>query len=194
MIDVIFPTVPGREDSLARCVASYEQNTAPDAITITVIRGQDTVGKAWIEGMAKTSEPFVHLSCDDIEMASPTWAAACVEVASDGKLPAPIVRRPDGSVESAGGDMNRAHCLIEDIQADGTEVDFTPLPFMSREQADQIGMIEAHYMTDVFVSYKGRQFGYPTVVTHGYEVTHHHENPGRRTVTAEDHVLFNAAL
>jgi hypothetical protein len=193
-IDVVIPTVEGREDSLARCIASYEENTAPGVLEFIVVENEPTCGQAWIKGTAGSKAPYVHLTADDLEVTSATWAGVCMETTDAGELPCPIVRRPDGSIESCGGDMNKPACLISEMQPDRTPVDFSVLPFFSREQADRIGMIGAHYMTDVYASHRGRQLGYETVVCHGYELIHHRSNVRRLDISAEDHRLYNEAL
>ena len=179
---------------MERCLASYEKNTAEGAISFIVVRDEETCGKAWIKGMELANSPYVHLTCDDLEITSPTWAGVCCETVDAGQLPCPVVYRPSGTIESCGGDMSSGGCLISTMQPDKTPTDFTVVPFMSREQADAIGMIEAHYMTDVYVSHQGRKLGYETVVRHGYEFTHHHSNVKRRNVTPDDHRLYNEAM
>lgn len=193
-IDLIIPTVAGREDSLARCVDSYERNTAPGVLNVIVIRGRPTVGIAWQEGIEQSTASYVHLSCDDLEMVSPVWAGACVEVADSGRLPCPVVRRPDGSLESCGGDMRAPACLISQLQNDGTEVDFTTVPFGTREQVEAIGMHDGHYLTDTYFSHKGRNLGWPTVVTTGYEFIHHHSNVGRLSPNTADSRIYAEAM
>lgn len=194
MIDVIVPTVTGREADLERCIASYEKHTAEGVLTFFVIRDEETVGSAWKKGIELSTAPYVALTNDDCEITSPTWAGVCCETVDAGQLPCPIVRRPSGSIESAGGDMNAPACLITEVQPDKTLVDFTTIPFFSREQADAIGMIAAHYMTDVYASHKGRQLGYETVLRHGYEFIHHHSNVKRRTPTPDDNRLYDEAM
>lgn len=194
MIDVVIPTVTGREDSLVRCIESYERNTASGVLNFIVVHDEPTCGLAWIKGMEASKAPYVHLTADDLEVTSPTWAGVCMETVDAGELPCPIVCRPDGSIESSGGDMNAPACLISELQPDSTPVDFTVLPFFSREQADAIGMIGAHYMTDVYASHRGRQLGYETVVRDGYELIHHRSNVHRLDPSAEDHRLYNEAL
>ena len=179
MIDVVLPTVTGREADLARLIESYDRNTAPDVLTFIVIKDEETVGKAWKKGMELATAPYVALSCDDLEVTSDTWAGVCCETVDEGLLPCPVVHRPDGSLESCGGDMNSGGCLISTMQPDKTQCDFTVVPFMSREQADAIGMHEGHYLTDTYVSHKGRQLGYETVVRTGYAFTHYHSNVKR---------------
>lgn len=193
-IDIVIPTVTGREDTLARCVESYERHTVRGIYNLIVITDEETCGKAWLRGMEKAQCDHIHLTCDDLEVTSPTWAGACMEAVANGKMPAPIVRRPDGSLESCGGDMNAMHCLISKLQPNGAEVDFSPVPFGSREQVEAIGMHPGHYETDTYFSHKGRELGWPTVVTYGYEFMHHHSNVKRRSPTPDDHRLYVEAM
>lgn len=192
-IDVVIPTVTGREDSLARCMRSYQQ-TAPDC-NLIVVWDHPTVGIAWKKGMAEATAPYVHLSCDDLEVSEEGWAEACIRKVDEGKLPAPIIWTPGGTLESCGGRLGSGDGDLErEMQEDGAETDFTVVPFMSAEQAERIGMIDAHYLADTYVSYRGRQLGIPTVVTHEYEFVHHWEQVGRRSITEEDRKLFDEAL
>lgn len=191
-IDVIIPTVTGREDSLARCMASYQQ-TEPDA-NLIVVWDRPTVGIAWKTGLEQSVSPYVHLTCDDLEVSEPDWAEKCCAVVDDGKLPAPIVWKPTGELESCGGDLGGGDDLIREMREDGSPVDFTTVPFLSREQADRIGMIDSHYLADTFVSHRGRQLGIETVIVHGYEFVHHWEMEKRREISPQDRALFDKAL
>jgi len=189
MIDVIVPTIEGREESLERCLASFP------GLNHIVVRGQDSCGAAWIEGIKRSSGDYLLLSADDIEAQDDTWIEPCVEAVDDGYLPAPIVYRPDGSVESAGGDMNAPACLLHEIQPDWTPVDFTPMPFVSRDQIRKTRVIPSHMMCDVWVSHRGRQLGYETVLRHDYKLIHHHEMIGRKSYTdADDRRIFAEAI
>lgn len=186
-IDLIVPTVEGREESLDRCVASF-LDTNP-----IIVRNQPTCGLAWIEGIRRSSADYLILCADDIEAIDPAYET-CIETIDTGFLPCPVIHRPNGSVESAGGDMNAPACLLSDTQADWTPVDFVPLPFVSREQIKRIRMIESHYMTDVWVSHRGRQLGYETVLRTSWTLTHHHEMTGRKQPTPEDRHIYSEAM
>lgn len=177
MVDVIVPTIPGREESLERCLTSFGKRT--DDLNTIVMRESKTCGEGWLKGLELSEAPYVLLVADDIECASDSWFEVCREVADEGLLPCPRVWTPDGSVESQGGDMNAMGHIIARYQKDRTPVDFTTVPFMSREQADAIGMIETQYGCDTWVSYRGRQLGYETVLTHGYDLVHHQHPVGR---------------
>jgi GT2 family glycosyltransferase len=193
MIDVVIPTVSGREESLARCIDSYRRHSSREPNFI-IIEGEPTCGEAWIAGLELATEDYVHLTCDDIEVVDDKWLGSCVSTVRQGCLPCPLVRRPDGSIESCGGDMSFPNCLIPGEQPSGTRVDFTVLPFMSREQVDRIGMIPSHYLSDTWVSYRGRALGYPTFYVAGYEVVHHHESTGRLGPSSKDREIFDRAL
>jgi hypothetical protein len=193
LIDVVIPTVAGREDSLDRLIDSCKANTAAH-LDFIVVRDEPTCGRAWQRGLTLCTNPFVWLACDDLEVTSPTWAGAAIEVVDAGQIPCPLIHRPDGSIESCGGDMSAPACLLTSKSDDGTPVDFTPSPFLSLEMAQEIGMHAGHYSTDVYVSHKGRRLGYPTVVCKDFQLTHHHSMVKRRQPTAEDTALYRAAL
>ena len=79
--------------------------------------------------------------------------------------------------------MAASGCLLTDVRPNRAPVDFTPMPFLSRAQIERIGMIPSHMMCDVWVSHRGRQLGYETVLLHDYRLIHHHEMTGRKSDT-----------
>lgn len=190
MVDLIVPTVSGREESLERCLASF-----PDFNPI-VLRGFQTCGNAWQNGIKRSDADYLLLCADDIQcIGEEGWIDTCIETIDQGLIPAPIVYRPSGNIESAGGDMNAAGCLIDTIQPDGTQVDFTVMPFVSREQIEAIGMIPSHMMCDVWVSHRGRQLGYETVLRHDFKLRHYREMTGRKNGTDPlDRQIYNHAM
>lgn len=192
-IDIVVPTVTGREETLERCLASYAQFTQVSYKPI-IVKDEETCGVAWGKGMSLSTAPYVHLTCDDLELRGEGWDEACIETADSGLLPCPIVYRPNGELESCGGDMGRGQNLITTVQPDGTYCDFTVVPFMSREQADAIGMVDSHYKSDVFVSHRGRQLGYETVVRIPYAFTHYSSDVKRRSPTPEDEHFYNRGM
>ena len=189
MIDLVVPTIPGREESLDRCLESFH------GVNRIVIRDEKTCGAGWTQGIRRSSGEYLVLCCDDVEAHPDLDLDACVEAVEQGYLPAPIVYRPDGSLESAGGDMSAPRCLLSEIQPDWTPVDFTPLPFVSREQIKKIRMIPSHMMCDVWVSHRGRTLGYETVLRHPFRLIHHHEMTGRKSGTDPvDRKIFAEAM
>lgn len=177
-IDLIVPTIRGREESLERCLESYERHSLVDLNQI-VIQDSETCGWGWARGLRVSSAPYVLFACDDQECISPTFAQVCIETVEKGLIPCPRVWHPDGSIESNGGDMDHFRHVIGRPQKDWTPVDYTTIPFLSREMADAIGSLEIHYSSDVWMSYRGRQLGWETVLRHGYDIRHWTHAVGR---------------
>lgn len=174
-IEAIIPTVKGREASLERLLASLPPSVAP-----RVIEDSKTCGWGWELGMELSTADYLLLACDDQEFLGEQWVDICVETVEEGLLPCPRVWLPNGAIESQGGDMDAFAHIIGRPQKDRTLVDYTTIPFLSAKQAQEIGMLaDLHYCTDVWVSYRGRQLGYETVLRHGFDVRHWHEAPHR---------------
>lgn len=176
-VDLIVPTIPGREESLERCIASFE--AVCDDLTAIVVKDSASCGEGWIEGLGRSEGSHVALVADDLELVSDVWPECCIAVTDDGLIPCPRVYTPDEIVESQGGDMNAHGHIISRHRKDGSPCDFTTVPFLSREQIDKIGMLPIHYSCDVWVSYRGRQLGYETVLCHGFDLIHYQEQVGR---------------
>ena len=174
-VDAIIPTIPGREESLARLLRSL-----PADVGTIIIRDSETCGAGWTEGIERSDADYLLLACDDQEFLGPDWLDRCIETVDAGLIPCPRVWLPDGTIESQGGDMNAFAHVDPRPKRDWTPVDYTTVPFLRRGMAGQIGMLaDCHYCTDVWVSYRGRQLGYETVLRHGFDVRHHREPVGR---------------
>jgi hypothetical protein len=178
LITVVVPTVPGRERSLERCRAAFLERSDGATLELLVIEGRPTCGIAWQDGADASSGDYIHFAADDHEPHEGWWRPA-VEACKQDMLPCPVVYNPDGSVQSAGGDLNAPNCLRTSVGADWEPVPFTPVPFLNRDQWDEIGMVPLHYFTDVWVSERGRLLGFETVLRTGWELTHHNEPAGR---------------
>lgn len=176
-LDLIVPTIPGREESLERCLASFERHAT--VLNEIVIQNSSTCGEGWMEGLKRAKADHIAFVADDLECIGPDWLDVCIETVNLGMLPCPRVYTPQGTIESQGGDMNAYGHLIARPTKDLREVDFTTVPFCSREQIEAIGMIPTQYCCDVWVSYRGRQLGYETVLRHGYDLIHHQHPVGR---------------
>ena len=182
-IGVVVPTIPGREESLDRCLKSYGETKGVE-LCFQVYPDSPCSGTGWKEGTVKLAEKYgqpdyLHLTNDDCEAVHPEWWRPAVEACASGHIPAPIVYNSDGSLQSAGGDMNAGGHLLSTVQPDWTEVGFTTIPFLSWSQWNAIGMLDVHYGSDVWVSHRGRQLSIPTVLRHGFEITHHMHQVGR---------------
>lgn len=177
MIDVVIPTIRGREQSLARCLDSLDRTT--DDYAVHVIDDSETCGDGWIAGIEQSSNEYLLLATDDHEYLTPGWAEKCIETVQKGMLPCPRVWLPNGVIESQGGDMDAYRHIISRPQKDWRVVDYTTVPFVSRQQIENIGMLRTQYCGDVWVSYRGRHFGWETVLRHGFDIRHWQESVGR---------------
>lgn len=181
MIDLIVPTIPGREESLERCLKSFQERTDPDVLNTIAVHDSETCGGGWKLGLEQSTADYVLLACDDQMVVGPAgvWAARAQEAADAGYIVCPRVWSPEGRVESNGGDMNAYEHISKQPKRDWTPVDYTTVPFLAREAIERIGMLDIHYASDVWVSYRGRQLGYTTVIRHGFDIVHFQEAVGR---------------
>jgi len=85
------PTLPGREDELARSIEAYERLT-PVEIEWVIERGHDNCGSAWNAGVPKTTGEILHMGADDIEPETDAWFPAALSVIEDGNVPLGYVR------------------------------------------------------------------------------------------------------
>jgi hypothetical protein len=110
---------------------------------------------------------------------SSTWAPRAVEAADKGFIVCPRVWTPGGNVESNGGDMAAYAHISTQPKRDWDEVDYTTVPFSTREIIERIGVLEIHYASDVWISYRGKQLGIRSVIRHGFDIVHFQEQHGR---------------
>jgi hypothetical protein len=173
VISVIVPTVPGREARLERCLDAYRRRTVA-AVELIVIHDAPTCGVAWNVGAGKARGDYLHWTADDLEPAD-GWDLAARETADTGAIPAPVVLRPNGTVESSGGFWDRQ-------VADGQPTDNTSVvPFCTAEQWERLGPhLETHYFNDNYFTWRARQAGMDVIVRTGYALTHHWALPGRK--------------
>lgn len=168
-LEIVLPTVAGREESLERCIEAYRRTSPPDTV-IHVIRDEPTCGAAWNAGLEKVRGEFVHFSADDLEPHA-GWLAAALAIVHSGALPAPRVLNADGSLQSCGD-------VVE--LPDGAPTTFSRIPFLPTAIARGIFPISPiHYYTDNIVSDRARALGLEPRVARGYLFTHHHEPAGR---------------
>lgn len=187
MITVVVPTIDGREDSLARCLASYKEHTT-DYETI-VVRNAPNCGVVWQWAAEHFTGDYIAFSADDLEAHDGWWQEA-VTMIDHGVLPAPLIYNSDGTVQSCGGSNA--------LEPEHAYTEFTRAPFVSRNQWDDAikPMIPVHYYTDNWCSYRAGLHNIPTVVCHAYKLTHHMADEGRgagmtwEQRMAADHRMF----
>jgi hypothetical protein len=188
VISVIIPTIEGREEYLAQCIAAYEKH-AEDAYDLDLIveHGHPSCGAGWQAGLDRVKGEFIHLSDDDI-VPQPGWHSPAIEAVRLGFLPAPQVCDPNGYPQS--------HPQEGVLGADWTPVHMSALPFTSRAQMDKITpLFTAHYFSDDFISWRGARAGWPCVLRSGYAFVHwwaqHKRGAG---MTQEQRMLHDRGL
>jgi glycosyltransferase involved in cell wall biosynthesis len=171
LITLVIPTIDGREDSLARCISSYQEHT--DDYEIIVVHNAPNCGVVWQWAAEHSTGDYIAFSADDLEAHEGWWQEATTMIDHD-VLPAPLIFNADGTVQSCGASW-------ETLEPDHAYTEFTRAPFVSRRQWDRAikPMIPIHYYTDNYASERARLNGIPTVVCHSYKLTHHTADEGR---------------
>lgn len=170
MLSVILPTIAGREESLARAIASYEDTLAGVPHEICIMQDYPSWPAACNAGYEEAKGDVLHFTADDLE-ALPGWhIPALLHLSVHDELPAPRVYnyRPDGEFSNA-----------ED-GPDGARTHFTRIPIMTRDQYERIGPWPLlNYYADLWVSEKARTLGIETRMIYGYDFVHHWSQIGR---------------
>ena len=169
MLSVVIPTITGREESLARTVASYENTLRDVEHEILVVLDESSWPLACNVGYLRSVGNIIHWGADDLE-AAPGWYDDIPSFLRRDELPAPAVfdYRLDGKFANA-----------EDGK-DGHLTWFTRVPICRRDQAERIGLWpEITYYADVWFSEKARTLGIETRLLHSYRFVHHWSPVGR---------------
>lgn len=169
MLSVVVPTISGREESLARCISSYERTLEEVEHEIIVVKDENSWPRACNVGYQRSAGDVIHWTADDLE-ALPGWYANIPAALEVDELPAPAVfdYREDGKFANA-----------ED-GADGATTWFTRIPICRRDQAERIGLWpEITYYADIWFSEKARAIGIETRLLYSYRFVHHWSGVGR---------------
>lgn len=177
IIDVVVPTIKGREGFFEACLRNYRDNSVHE-VRIFEVHDKPTVGVAWNHGYqqllaARDDDPadYLHLSCDDLEPQY-GWDVAAIEAIESGALPCPLQTRADGTPFQWG----RATVPVPDW----TPTTATTLPFLPWDLAEQIlPGLDCHYYTDDWVSWRANRLGWGDVYREGYRFVHHLAMEGR---------------
>lgn len=170
VISVILPTISGREGSLARIVAAYEDTLRDTEHELIVVKDQPTWPAACNKGYAKSKGDILHFTADDLEPL-PGWQVRALEwLESHDELPAAKVLN-----FSADGEFDNAQ-----DGADGAITWFTRVPIMRRDQYERIGSWpEIIYLADIWLSEKAHALGIETRLIYSYAFIHHWSQIGR---------------
>ena len=171
LLSVVIPTIPGREESVARAIASYEDTLRGQKYDLVVIEDAPSWPAACNMGYEMSEGDLVHFSADDLEALPGWWEQASEHCLTHNELPAPVVlnHAPDGPWDNyMDGD-------------DGQLTHFTRVPLMTRRQYEAIGPWpeDLDYCADVWVSERARTVGILTRMVHSYRFVHHWSQIGR---------------
>jgi hypothetical protein len=93
-LSIVMPTIPGREDELARSVEAYERLT-PVPIEWIVERGHTVCGTAWNAGALKATGDILHIGSDDLEPETDAWFPAALSAIEQDLVPVGWVREDE---------------------------------------------------------------------------------------------------
>lgn len=170
LLSVVIPTIEGRQESLARCIASYEDTLRGINYEIVVIQDAPSWPAACNLGAEKAHGEILHFTADDLEALPDWWMEPLEWLDEHDELPAPVVlnHSVDGEWDNAGDG------------ADRTLTHFTRIPIMRRDQYERIGpWPEDIYFADLWVSERARALGIETRMIHSYRFVHHWSPVGR---------------
>lgn len=172
VIDVVIPTIAGREDCLARAVDAYESRSE-HRVRIHVTHDHATCGLAWNAGVRAIDRrgDYLHLTADDIEPL-PGWDMAAIAACRRGIYPAPRVDLP-GSVTELWGSSRKP-------LRDGEPTRASYVPFMPWATWDAIGpVLCTHYGSDDWLSWRANREGHPIQFVYDYALVHDKASVGR---------------
>jgi GT2 family glycosyltransferase len=168
-LSVVVPTISGREESLARTIASYSDTLADVEHELIVVKDEPSWPRACNVGYAQSQGEIIHWTADDLE-ALPGWFDDIPQALERDELPAPRVMdyRAEGKFAN------------EVDGADGEITGFTRIPICRRDQAERIGLWpEITYYADLWFSEKARSIGIETRMLYSYAFVHHWSGIGR---------------
>lgn len=169
LISVVVPTVTGREHWLEKAYTSIS-TTTPNYEWL-VYDNLPTCGTAWNLGIEKAQGEYILLFADDLE-AHDGWWEAGIESLSQGIIPCPRILNPDGSLQSCGTYDREA--------PDGEPSVVARVPFLTRYMAQSMHPIFSNqYMGDHWITWRGKQLGWPTLVNRSMLFTHSFAMEGR---------------
>ena len=169
MLSVIIPTISGREESLARCVESYEDTLTGIEHELILVKDENSWPRACNVGYARATGDIIHWTADDLQ-ALPGWYKDIPAFLKKDELPAPVVFDYSATGKFANQEDGR----------DGDETWFTRIPICRRDQAVRIGIWpEITYYADIWFSEKARSLGIETRMLYSYRFVHHWSPIGR---------------
>lgn len=195
-VAAIIPTVDGREDDLANCLAGIANQ--PYDTEVIILRNRPTCGQAWLEGSVMACADYIWFAADDVYPET-GFFSAMIEGCEAGFSPVATVYEGDGLLQSAG--IEGMDCYRPEKLVDWMKVSHTTTPFMSSDQWLMLAphlpfMKELHYCSDMLHSAVMKKHGIECVVRTPARLIHYNAMPGRgagtdqHTRTAADRAKF----
>ena len=183
MISIVVPTVRGREHWLAKAEQAFRETT-PNMEWL-VYHDLPTCGQGWNLGIKDASGDLILLAADDLEP-HPGWWQAGKRALRRRVIPCPRILNTDGTLQSCGTFAEEAE--------DGTVSVVARVPFLTRKMASAMWpVLSNQYMGDHWITWKGAQYGWPTLVVRDMLFTHHFAKEGRIDTLAQDVEAFERA-
>lgn len=177
MIQVIVPTIVGRERTAERCIAAYKAQGAE----VLLVKGAKTAGEGWAAGLRQAEADIVMLGCDDFEPHEGALEAG-IAATMDGIFPSPRICKANGTLESCGtlgGGMHFGEC------ATGTLSNMSSVPMATGEMWELIGEpLPIHYYVDDHLGWRARSVGLRCEVVRDFAFTHLENTVGTQRVIA----------
>lgn len=169
LITVVTPTVTGREQWLEKALRSIQRTTR--SYEILTYLDLPTCGAGWNRGIEEAKGDLILLYADDLEAHGGWWQAGMLQHSYQ-VIPCPRILNGDGTLQSCGSYPTEAE--------DGTTSVVARVPFLTRALAEAMWPIfPNHYMGDHWITWRGEQLGWPTLVTREMVFTHHFAMEGR---------------
>lgn len=169
----MLPTISGREESLARAIASYADTLTGCSHEVIIVKDEPTWPEACNAGYYQSKGDVILFSADDLEALPGWWKKPLKHLSEHDELPAPRVY--DFKGEFGGRQFSNS--------LDGQDGDippFTRIPIMRRDQWERIGPWPAMiYYADIWLSEKARTLGIETRMVYGFDFFHHWSEIGR---------------
>lgn len=194
MVNVVIPTVEGREEYLARCIRGYKERTPNVSLNFIVVKGAATCGLAWEMGASKMVEGYLHLTADDI-VPGEGWLPPLIASVEGALVPVALVITASPEVLDEeqmplpGNPLTPVSNFLErqggpDVIPDGYICqgmsEYPSVPFCTQAQWLAIKpMVASHYGTDKWFGYRAKLAGFHNVVTHGSCFYHYAAHAGR---------------
>lgn len=169
-LSVVIPSIAGREHWLRTALKGFEKTT-PVSYETLIYKDRPVCGIAWNEGIRDARGEFILLAADDLEPVE-GWYEAGLSSLGKGNVPSARILNSNGSLQMMGD-------WTEEVE-EGRICNLARIPFASAELMREVyPILEIHYATDDWFSYRVRQLGWQVAIARGFCFYHHWAEQGR---------------